>query len=406
MPFLRGPLAPPGRGETTTGLRFQMTLKVLHYSSTFSPLTETYPYNVISSSPSESVDAVVATHERVREDERPFDPVYEVGVPSWWELGRKLEVAWRRVFDTLGFRIAHGNVRKRIRRVVEEVDPDLLHAHYGLDGLTVLPLAERHSLPLIVSFYGNDVGSVPRLRGFKSAYRRMMAEIDLGIALSEVMKSQLVELGLPEERCEIIRLGLDLDRFEYREPEGEPRTLLTVGRLTPKKGHESLLKAVSRLTADGHDLRLRIVGDGPLRGRLEDMAEAEGWNWAEFVGSVKHEQAIEEMTRADLFALCSQTAPDGDMEGTPTVLLEAQATGLPCVSTEHAGIPEIIPEENHWLLAEPGNEASVIEVLKQVLEADPEERVAVSRRGKRFVERKHDIERNAEKLRTLYRAVL
>jgi glycosyltransferase involved in cell wall biosynthesis len=109
------------------------------------------------------------------------------------------------------------------------------------------------------------------------------------------------------------------------------------------------------------------------------------------------------MQATDVFLLPSKTAPNGDREGTPTVLVEAQAVGLPCVSTRHAGIPEMIPEANHDLLTDEGDVAGLADRLVRLASRPPESLTQVAERGRKKVECEFSVSSQVAALHKLYR---
>jgi colanic acid/amylovoran biosynthesis glycosyltransferase len=108
------------------------------------------------------------------------------------------------------------------------------------------------------------------------------------------------------------------------------------------------------------------------------------------------------MHDADAFLLPSRTAPCGDREGTPTVLVEAQAVGLPCVSTHHAGISEMIPRENHDLLAPEGDVETLSNCLFRLANFSADDLMQLAETGRRKVEREFNLSREVESLRDTY----
>jgi glycosyltransferase involved in cell wall biosynthesis len=108
------------------------------------------------------------------------------------------------------------------------------------------------------------------------------------------------------------------------------------------------------------------------------------------------------MANADAFVLCSKTATNGDQEGTPAVLIEAQSLGLPCVATTHAGIPEMIPPENHRLLAGEGDIAGIAERLRWLICSPKTVVDDITLRGRSFVREKFDLVTQVSNLRSVY----
>ena len=121
---------------------------------------------------------------------------------------------------------------------------------------------------------------------------------------------------------------------------------------------------------------------------------------------MSHDQVKHELTVADAFILCSKTAPDGDREGVPTVLMEAQAVGLPCVSTRHSGIPEVIPEKNQWLLAEEGNITEIANRMERLVDISIDQLRRVVQRGRSKVEKDFNLTKEVEKARSLMAGLL
>src|SRR5437868_13294812 len=147
-----------------------------------------------------------------------------------------------------------------------------------------------------------------------------------------------------------------------RSASDAPR-LLTVARLVEKKGVDDALRAVAAVRFRHPGLRYDVVGDGPLRGGLEALAGELGLGDAVIFHGARYADAVREMMdAANVFVLASRTAGDGDEEGTPNVLLEAQACGLPILSTTHSGIPEVVDPQAGVLVAE-GDPAALARAL-------------------------------------------
>ncbi|MBM3777380.1 MAG: colanic acid biosynthesis glycosyltransferase WcaL [Acidimicrobiia bacterium] len=226
---------------------------------------------------------------------------------------------------------------------------DVVHCHFGPMGLRVLPLREAGLARgrLVTTFYGYDVSLTVAKHG-TGVYGALFEQADACLALSELMRRQLVALGCDERRARVHHIGIDCARFPYaprsREPHAKIR-VVTVGRLVEKKGIEYGIQAMARLAAARGDLEYAIVGDGPLRGRLaEAIAAAGGAGSVTLLGPKRQDEIVEILQRAHLFIAPSVTGADGNQEGTPTVLMEAMALGLPVVSTWHSAIPELVQD--------------------------------------------------------------
>lgn len=315
-------------------------------------------------------------------------------------LGLARELAFRR------WGLAPAAARELRRRRIE-----LLHAHFGLGGAVVLPFCRRTSMPLVVTFHGADATVrdaearrlSPTHRLFLGRRDALFRQADLLIAVSDFIRARLLELGAPPER--LVRHAIGVDSSAFRPGDGpRQRTVLFVGRLVPKKGCDLLLRAMAGLAAEGSDLDLAVIGDGPLRPELERLA-AELGAPARFLGSRPPEDVRAWMRRARLLAAPSRTAASGDSEGLPITILEAQASGLPVVASRHAGIPEaVIDGESGLLVAEDdvGGLAAAIRDLDR--EDELWRRCAAA--GRRSIEERFDLDRQCARLEELYRGVL
>ncbi|MCS3655572.1 colanic acid/amylovoran biosynthesis glycosyltransferase [Salinibacter ruber] len=290
---------------------------------------------------------------------------------------------------------------------MREIDPDVMHAHFGTNGAMVRPVAQRLGLPFVVTFYGADVSQKPSHPVWRSEYSKLWPVVDKVTVLSNEMGESVAQIGCPREKIEIVHLSRNLDEFTYQAPEGRVETFLTVGRLTEKKGHFDAIRAVKNVVKSHPAVRLRIVGDGPLRDSLETYIREQGLeSHVRLLGAIPNREVAKEMDEADAFLLCSKEASGGDREGTPTVLVEAQAMGLPCVSTHHAGIPEMLPEENHHLLAPEGDVHAISDRMKGLMGNSEEQLQSIAEAGRAMVDREYNLQKEVSRLRELYSAVV
>lgn len=225
---------------------------------------------------------------------------------------------------------------------------DAIHCQFGPSGrfAALLRRAGIVDGPISAAFYGYDITREPRLRG-AGLYRELFEDAAVLLPNSEHLAARLRDAGAPPGKIEVHRLGVDPAQFPRVDRSGRdsasPWRALAVGRLVEKKGFADLLQALGRLRDAQPRLRATIVGDGPLRGDLEAMANSLGIaERVRFAGWLQPAEVAAAMAEADLLAVPSVIAADGDMEGMPLVVLEAMATGLPVVGTRHSGIPEVV----------------------------------------------------------------
>lgn len=283
---------------------------------------------------------------------------------------------------------------------------DVIHCHFGPNGLRGLALREIGALggKLIVSFYGYDVSEY--LRGRKrNPYAKLFESADLLLAVSQVMRQRLVDLGCDARRVVVHRLGVNPNLFSpARHVTGEgPIRILSIGRMVPKKGFEYGLRAVAAAAPELAPFEYVIIGDGPLRPRIEQMVDDLGLRGVvRLTGWQPRPAVVSAMSQADILLAPSLTAGSADQEGTPVVILEAMASGLPVVSTLHAGIPEVVDDGVSGLLVPEQDVSGLSGALKQ-LAHNPELRAGMGRQGRSIIEQRHDVRKLNDRLLEIYR---
>lgn len=365
---------------------------VLHYRSPFLAPSETFIRTVIAGHV--RYRAHVLTHELMGETDAPDGtPVRVEPMPA-----DRLATFARRWLVSRGV----AERRRAVRSALAASPTDVVHAHFAEEGIAAWPAAARARVPLIVTFYGYDATELPRHLTWRLRIRRLFRKATLVLAEGPHLRGRLEALGCAPGRLRVQPIPVQLERFRYREPNpGREVTILQACRFVPKKGVDLTLRALA-LTTHGRSARLRLIGDGPERPRLEALAGELGLSdRVQFLGMCTYGEYARELASADLFIQPSRYAESGDGEGgAPTTLLEAQAVGLPVVATMHADIPFVTHPEAA-LLAREGDVSGLTGHLDHLL-SHPDEWVARARLGRRHVEEQHDAAVLVDRLEGLY----
>jgi len=382
-------------------------MRVVHFCGSFSRLSETFIYDSIIQLQRHGVDNHVLTLRQDNADIRPFDQVHVVRGPSRIHPSTILN----RVCAKLGARMTDNPswpvLRRRLRPSVEELSPDVIHAHFGFEAVIISSVAADLGIPLIVTFYGYDISQLPREPVWQQRYARLWTQTQAVIVLSDHMRGRALQLQCPSEKLHVVHLVRSLN--EHRPPRTghSLHRFVTVGRLVEKKGHEDTIRAFHSLCVRHPAITLDIVGDGPEQKPLQKLVRTFGLaGRIRFHGALPTNETLKLIANSDAFVLSSRTARDGDEEGTPTVLLEAQMLGVPCVATWHAGIPETIPPENRWLLAREGNVTEIADRMEALIRQSNQQLQDIVDRAQQYVKRNFDPSFETNKLIQFYESAM
>lgn len=237
----------------------------------------------------------------------------------------------------------------RLRAQMRDFSPAVVHTHLPVLEY-VLPAARLYGRRVrIIHTVHNLAREETRHRVLRAVNRRAFSHGVVPVALNEEVRSSICrEYALPASAVPVVGNGIDLDAFrgpQRRGPRGAGVRLLCVARLAPAKNHALLLRTVARLRESGRDVSLTLVGDGPLRGALEERARELGISQrVRFAGRRTDTPAF--YRDCDLFVLLS------DYEGMPMSIIEAMASGLPVVATRAGGVAELVDDGVNGALVE------------------------------------------------------
>jgi glycosyltransferase involved in cell wall biosynthesis len=326
---------------------------------------------------------------------------------AWWKLRR--DPNYPRVRSIWLRDLARDRTPNRIRRFGQALvlaselpdDVDRLHAHFLHTPASVARYAAAlRGLPWSGSAHAKDIWTLPEWEK-----REKLASCQWLVTCTSANRDHLAALA-PPGRVELVYHGIDLARFTPRSAPpragdgrnaADPIVILSVGRLVEKKGTEVLLEALAQISPQLH-WRFVHVGSGPLRKRLERRAYALGIGaQVTWKGALTQCEILAEYENADLFALASRIARDGDRDGLPNVLAEAQSQALACVATRVSAIPELVRDGHTGLLVEENDPAALARALESLI-ASPVRRRALGQSGQRRVIESFALDANIERL--------
>ena len=243
-----------------------------------------------------------------------------------------------------------------------------LYLHFANRPATVGRFAAQLAgVRFALSAHAKDIWLTPR-----KELARKVRDAEVVLTCTADGRRYLAELAGSRTQVMLAYHGVEINgRRRHPPPAGSPATILSVGRLVEKKGHDTLVRAVALLRDRGVPARLRIVGEGAEWSRLQRLVHELGVDeQVTFTGPLSEAEVRVEYERAGVFALACRELSNGDRDGIPNVLLEAMAHGLPIVSTRCPGILEAVEDERSALLADPEDVEGVADRLARILADD------------------------------------
>jgi len=345
---------------------------------------------------------------------RRYRPLYvgrmRFGAPPHGASSLALEDLY--TLPRIGWQMITGNPGLYLRLMVRQ-RPSLIHAHFGIEGVFALPVAAELKIPLVTTFHGFDATLETRAMLGSPAYfryplmrRKLAHQGDLFLCASSFIRQRLLSTGFPEARTLTHYIGVDCRAIRPRADSEETPVILHVARLVEVKGTEYLLRAFAALALRYDGVRVVIIGDGPLRRRLQALAASLGVaDRVDFLGALPHADVLSWTRKAAMLVLPGVRTSNGREEGLGMVLLEAAATGVPIIGSRVGGIPECILDDRTGFLVPERDEHALAQRMTELLD-DPARRRRMGNEGRALVERQFDIHRQTEALESLYDSLL
>ncbi|MDD2389862.1 MAG: glycosyltransferase family 4 protein [Desulfobacterales bacterium] len=289
---------------------------------------------------------------------------------------RAMRLAWRRFRRTRKLATVKHLLQAGylVHRLLPQSGVTHLHAHFAHSPTSVALYASLLSgLGFSFTAHAKDIyTSDPRQLAEKMQMARFV------VTCTEYNKHYLQGL-LPDSAAPVYRVyhGIDLELFASQMPHksidtpmapAPPFQIVTVARLTAKKGLPVVIKAIRRLCDLNVPVQYTLIGDGEDREKILSLIREENiGHVTRWLGTMPHHEVLKHYRRADLFVLGCETAPNGDIDGIPNVFMESMAMGVPVVATRISAIPELIEHERTGLLVPPGNPEQLAEAMIRLL---------------------------------------
>ena len=353
----------------------------------------------------ENVHSIVFSRQLMNIEQFPWSPLYT--------MNKYEKFLFKATYKT-GRRWAP----KKFKKAIQMHEGKILHSHFGNLGWYDLPLATKYNLKHVVTFYGQDVNMLPVQNPvWYKRYGELFAKAHLFLCEGPYMAQTLVELGCPEEKVKVQRLGINLDEIAYhpRElKEGEPIKILIAGAFREKKGIPYALEAIGMLHQNNKEVKVTVIGDS--RGHQQDEIEKkkildviEKYNMqgvVKLLGFQPYSQMLSEAYMHHIFLSPSVTAEDGDTEGgAPVALIDMMASGMPIVSTTHCDIPEIVQHGRTGLLAGERDPHQLAAHLEWLIK-HPNKWEEFMTQGRQHVESNFDAHKQAQLQELIYRGLI
>jgi len=316
-------------------------MRVLHYIGVFSLHSETFIYDFIKNLEENGIENCVLTHNRYLKIERPFKKVKVVS-----EKVNFFTKIYHKIFERWSIKN-----KKEVLENIKKCNPDLIHAHFGPNGVKMYNLMQKYKLDvkLIVSFHGMDINVMPKKNSEYTNMLRNMndAENVYFTSPSIFLKNKMISIGLSSEKIKVIpnvyNQKFKLYKKEIFWKHGNKLKLLNIARFEEVKGQKYLLESFALALQSYKQMSLTLVGYGKLEKELKNQCKKLNIeNKVTFCIKVKHSKLPKLIIEHDLYIQPSIIASDGAEENLSVATIEAQACGLPAIVSNIGGLREIV----------------------------------------------------------------
>jgi colanic acid/amylovoran biosynthesis glycosyltransferase len=290
---------------------------------------------------------------------------------------------------------------------------DILHSHFANYGWINIKLAKYLHIPHIISVYGADISMLPAIKSnWRNRYKNLFHTCRFVLAEGPCMKQQVINLGCDASKVLVHRIGISTDNIPFKPRKWDkksPLKILIASSFRPKKGIPLAIDALGMLSKR-FSIEVTVIGDAGKdaeslneKTKILDRIKRNGLeSVVNLIGYLPYEQIFIISEQCHIFLHPSQTAPNGDNEGgSPVILTEMVAHGIPVVSTFHCDIPEVIHHSETGYLAQEKNAADLAEQIIKWTEC-PENWLIMLEKGRKHIETNFNLEKQCNRLLEIY----
>lgn len=344
---------------------------------------------------------------------RPEYFIYHGWYPTFQHEGKPLLpfpfgfTILRGIIKKVSPKFFHKIFTKALRLYLQKHSIEVVLAEYGPTGVSIMDACEIASVPFVVFFHGFDAYQYATLEKYKFEYQRLFNKANAIIAGCLDMKEHLICLGAdPKKVFCCPGSGVDPNKFYGATPASSDPIFVAVGRFVPKKAPHLTLQAFSKVVSLCPEAKLIMIGNGELLESSKKLAvELHIEHSVEFQGAQPSENVANTLRKARAFVQHSMRAPDGDSEGTAITPIEASATGLPVISTLHAGIKESILHNETGFLVQEGDVEGMAQYMIR-LAKNSSLAAHMGAKGREFIKKKFSMEISIQCLRDVIASVV
>tara|TARA_B100000524_G_scaffold324920_1_gene207560 strand:- start:36 stop:1136 length:1101 start_codon:yes stop_codon:yes gene_type:complete len=300
--------------------------------------------------------------------------------------GKNINSRWNKVFSKFYSRVIKDpdyGTKAALSKSLKRNKIDVILAEYGVLAFHNIELIKKTNIPLVVHFHGFDASVYEETKKCNN-YKEVFKYASYIIVVSKKMREMISELGCPAEKIILNTYGPQPE-FEKVSPEFKEKALIAIGRFVNKKAPYYTILAFAKSVEKHSDAHLYLAGGGPLKEACENLVKhLKLEKNITFLGIITPEIFRSYLSKVYGFVQHSIRAKNGDMEGTPLAVLESSVSGLPVVSTIHAGIPDVIIHNETGLLCQ---EHDVEEMTTNMIKIfdDRNDSIAMGEKGKRHI---------------------